>query len=69
VARICISCEKGEIILLSKANRKYKYKGINLTIPDLVEVPTCNKCGAEWYNSETVEKINKMLEKEYQKKG
>jgi NMD protein affecting ribosome stability and mRNA decay len=65
--KICVSCGKGIIKPVSKTNKKYKYKGILITIPTPIEIPTCNHCGAEWFNSKVVEKIDIELEKEYKK--
>ena len=67
MGRLCISCEKGEIIPLAKNNKKYKYKGKSITILRAIKIPTCNHCSAEWIDSKTAKMIDEILEEEYNK--
>jgi len=51
--RRCCECGEGTIKLLTKAGRRRAYKQFAaLEVPAELAIPTCDHCGAEWYNDE-----------------
>ena len=64
--RKCRECGVGTIRPTSAAGRTQAHKGIRLLIPDDLEIPTCDNCGAEWLTSEVADAIDEALEHRYQ---
>jgi len=63
--RFCPDCD-GNILMLPN-NRQETYKGFIFTTPEIM-VPTCKKCGEQFINKETANKIQEMLEKKFLEK-
>jgi len=48
--------------LAALPNRKVKYKGFLLDIPDTLLIPTCDRCGAEWHNDDSAKDFDAAME-------
>jgi len=63
----CVECGKGKISPTAKKGRKTSYKNLkNLPVPNDLEIPTCNKCGAEYFDKAHAVAIDRALEPVYQ---
>jgi NMD protein affecting ribosome stability and mRNA decay len=66
--RRCVSCGEGVVSLRAVEGRLASYKGVpNVPIPAEVEIPTCDRCGAEWLNEEVARRLDEALEAVSQK--
>ena len=64
--RKCRECGMGTIQPVAKTGRIEFYKGVPLTLPSHIEIPTCDNCGAEWMNRNVARLVDAALEEEYQ---
>jgi hypothetical protein len=56
--RRCHSCQVGEIVPTRAKGRIY----FCVEIPEEIEIPTCNQCGAEWLNEKIAEEIQESID-------
>jgi hypothetical protein len=63
--RRCRECGGGKVVPLARAGRRTRYKTMELEIPQEVEIPTCDNCGAEWMDRQTARAIDQALERTY----
>lgn len=52
---------------LAKAGRQMRHKTMMLELPANVEVPTCDCCGAEWFDDTTAREVDKAFEGIYRR--
>jgi hypothetical protein len=65
VTRRCHKCGVGQVCPVALAGRRAHYKMMELEIPKHVEIPTCDKCGAEWIDRQAARAIDGALEPVY----
>lgn len=58
----CVECGEGRVRPLAKAGRQTRHKTMTLELPADLEVPTCDRCGAEWYDDTTAREVDEALE-------
>lgn len=58
----CAECGEGRVRPLAKAGRHTRHKTMTLELPAEVEIPTCDKCGAEWFDDTTAREVDEALE-------
>ena len=63
----CAECGEGTVRPLAKAGRKTRHKTMTLELPSGIEVPTCDRCGAEWYDDTTAREVDDALEGIYRR--
>lgn len=56
------------VVPLARPDRKTVYKHMDLEIPKTIEIPTCEKCGAEWIDAPTAAVLDSALEEIYQER-
>ena len=67
MVKMCAECG-GIIRPVKKPGRFDSYKGMRLSVPADIEIPTCEDCGEEYSDEIIDEKIDAALEREYQKR-
>ena len=63
----CVECGEGTVRPLAKAGRKTRHKTMVLEVPADIAVPTCDGCGAEWYDDTTARAVDEALEGVYRR--
>ena len=63
----CAECGEGTVHTLAKAGRKTRHKTMVLEVPADLEIPTCDRCGAEWYDDTTARMVDEALEGIYRR--
>lgn len=49
----CAECDEGTVRLLAKPGRRASFHFVpNLTVPADLAIPTCDRCGAEWFDAD-----------------
>ncbi|MEK7706036.1 MAG: hypothetical protein AAB426_13835 [Myxococcota bacterium] len=60
--RRCRECGEGTVRKVSQAGRFASFKTMQqLEIPEDFEIPTCERCGAEWLDAKTAQALDKVL--------
>lgn len=66
-ARVCPSCEQGTLHGVATAGRTMKHRNLlGVPVPADLEIPTCDHCGAEVVNFQLAEKLDAVLEEQWQ---
>lgn len=66
-ARICPSCEKGTLRAVALAGRTMKHRNLlEVPVPADFPIPTCDHCGAEVVGFQLAEKLDAVLEDQWQ---
>lgn len=63
--RRCRECGLGTVKLTTKAGRKHRYKGIMLSVPEDLAIPTCDHCGNEGLRGDMLEDYTKAMDNSY----
>jgi len=61
----CRACGIGRICPVAREGRRTRYRTMELEIPSQVEIPTCDRCGAEWLDRQTARAIDRAMEPVY----
>lgn len=62
----CLECGSGRVVPVAKPGRYTSYKALaRVSIPDELAVPTCDNCGAQWFDKEHAQTFDEALESEY----
>jgi hypothetical protein len=65
-ARRCHKCETGKLSLLAQPGRKTNFRNaFDLDVPADFEIPTCDRCGCEWFDTATAEAFDATMEPIY----
>ncbi len=65
----CAQCGTGDIAPMARPGRTARYKTVAaLAIPEDLEIPTCEVCGAEWIDEKTAAAVDAALESAYQRR-
>lgn len=65
----CIECFQGAVAPTAESGRVYLYKGnASVPIPDDFLIPTCDRCGEEYLDEETIDRLVEALEKSYRER-
>ena len=64
--RRCHECGVGHVQLLARPGRLTQHRNMaNLAVPANLEIPTCDHCGAEWFDAATAKRVDAALESIY----
>lgn len=63
-SRRCPECG-GTIRLLAKPGRTMRYKTMMLSVPESIAIPTCDRCGEEWFDKRTSDAVEAALSQKY----
>ena len=63
----CAECGEGTVRALAKVGRRTRHKTMVLEVPADLEIPTCDRCGAEWYDDTTARTVDEALEGIYRR--
>lgn len=63
----CTECGEGKVRPLAKAGRQMRHKTMTLNLPADVEIPTCDRCGTEWFDDTTAREVDDVLESVYRR--
>lgn len=62
----CLECGVGRVVPVAKPGRFTSYKAlVRVPVPDELAIPTCNGCGARWFDEEHARTFDEALEPEY----
>lgn len=64
----CVACGKGTVRPIAKARRRERYKTMVLPIPATIPIPTCDRCGEEWYDDEASKAVDEALSNIYRQR-
>ena len=68
VLRRCPECGKGIIRPWAMEGRTIRHKTVAaMPIPADFEIPTCDNCGSEWLDVETIDRLQVVLDKQLDK--
>jgi hypothetical protein len=54
---------------LAKPGRETRHAATTLELPSDVEIPTCDHCGAEWYDDTMAREVDKVLAAELERRA
>ncbi len=64
----CANCGIGEVIPVSASGQKMLYRNFPaLSLPDELTIPTCSRCGEQWFDDETLKSVDSALKTEAQR--
>jgi len=63
----CVECGEGTVLPLAKAGRLTRHRTMRLEVPSDLEIPTCDRCGTEWYDDTTARTVDEALEGIYRR--
>lgn len=64
--RRCQECGQGTVRLLARPGRRTRHRNLtSLLVPEDLEIPTCDQCGAEWFDEATAKRVDAVLEPLY----
>lgn len=62
-ARRCYECGAGKIGMLARAGRKTAHRNLaHLSVPADLAIPTCDRCGTEWFDAESARRVDAALD-------
>lgn len=68
--RRCLECGQGTVKLLARPGRRTRHRNLaNLAVPATLEIPTCDHCGAEWFDAATAKRVDAVMEPLYREVG
>ena len=66
--RRCHECGTGRVRPVARAGRRLRYKTIAaLAVPGDMAIPTCDNCGAEWFDETTARALDEVLDQAYRR--
>lgn len=64
----CAACGQGQVVMLAKPGRRAAFKNIpDLEVPETLELPTCELCGAEWLDERAAAQLDIALADVYRR--
>ncbi len=64
--RRCRECGEGQIRPLAVPGRRTQHQNMaDLQVPADLEIPTCDHCGAQWFDAATAKRVDAVLEAVY----
>jgi len=64
----CVACGTGKVRPVKISGRIWRYKHMDMELPENIPIPTCDNCGEEWLDKETCKLVGEALELLYQLK-
>ena len=58
----CVECGVGKVRPFAKAGRQARHRTMMLELPADLAIPTCDRCGTEWFDDTVARQVDDVLE-------